>query len=170
MNKDNIVRIRTKGRMKMFDPKKMIVANVRDLSLSIKRYMQNENGMPKDPFGEGNEHFDRTSRLQGMAIGFMYSHQGHQFIQKDIEKGMHVSKSTASGLVQRMVKNGLVYTTPSANDARVKCLNLTNHAIDIMQEIDKQATKTEKDLSRGIDPKDLETFFKVIRQIKENTK
>lgn len=151
----------------MLDPKTMLVFNIRDLSLHIARYIDSH---------KKSDHFpntgvsDRVSRLQGMTVGFLYSHKGKQVIQKDMEKNMFISKSTASGLVKRMVKNGLIYTTPSPEDARVKCLKLTNHALDIMHEIDQEATETEAVLRKGIDDDDLKVFFKVLKQIKENTK
>lgn len=154
----------------MLDPKNMIVFNIRDASRHISHYIQND-GVHRggDPFAD-EKSSDRVSRLQGMTVGFLYGHQGQQVIQKDIEKCLYISKSTASGLVKRMVKNGLIYTTTAEDDARVKCLNLTNHALDIMQEIDKAAAQTEKELRQGIDKEDLATFFKVLKQIKENTK
>lgn len=154
----------------MLDAKKTIVYNIRDLSLHIRHYIHHNDAHFIKHELEGDGPMDKVSRLQGMAIGFMYSHQNHQIIQKDLEKGMFISKSTASGLVNRMVKNGLIYTTPSADDARVKCLNLTNHALDIMHEIDEQAAKTEAVLRKGINEDELKVFFKVLDQIKENTK
>lgn len=154
----------------MIDHKKMIAFSIRDVSLHIGRYIHHEGQREgKNPF-EDKTATDRVSRLQGMAVGYIYSHNGQQVIQKDMEKGMYISKSTASGLVQRMVKNGLIYTTPAENDARVKCLNLTNYALDIMREMDKRAIRTEAQLRKGIDDEDLQVFFKVLKQIKENTK
>ncbi|KRN99901.1 MarR family winged helix-turn-helix transcriptional regulator [Companilactobacillus kimchiensis] len=150
----------------MLNPKETIVYNVRDLSLHISHYIQGSMHEQMDDDGPK----DKISRLQGMAIGFMYTHRNHQIIQKDFEKGMFISKSTASGLVKRMVKNGLIYTTPSTDDARVKCLNLTNHALDIMNEVDRWAKITEETLRRGIDQDELVIFFKVLNQIRENTK
>ncbi|CAJ1202903.1 hypothetical protein CPR19088_GLDEOEPO_01030 [Companilactobacillus paralimentarius] len=153
----------------MFDPKDMIAFNIRDVSQHIFHYIHDERSKHGDnPFVD-NHASDRISRLQGMAVGFVHSHRD-QVIQKDLEEGMRISKSTASGLVQRMVKNGLLYTTPDENDARVKCLHLTSYAEDIMQEIDKSATATEIKLRQGISAEDLATFFKVLNQIKENTK
>lgn len=153
----------------MFDPKNMIAFNIRDVSRHIFNYIHSENkNHDGNPFPDKHAS-DRISRLQGMSVGFIHSHQG-QVIQKDLEKGMNISKSTASGLVQRMVKNGLLYTTPDENDARVKCLHLTSYAEDIMQEIDKSVIATETKLRQGISAEDLATFFKVLNQIKDNTK
>ncbi|MFC6177484.1 MarR family winged helix-turn-helix transcriptional regulator [Companilactobacillus huachuanensis] len=151
----------------MFDPRTMIAFNIRDVSQQIFNYIHNEGeSHDTNPFKD-NHASDRISRLQGMAVGFIHSHKD-RVIQKDLEKTMHISKSTASGLVHRMVKNGLLYTTPATDDARVKCLHLTNYAEDIMQEIDKSANATEAKLRQGISEEDLETFFKVLKQIKMN--
>lgn len=149
--------------------KKTIVYNVRDLSIHISHYIKSndEKRVGDDVFGRHTN--ERISRLQGMTAGFLYTHQDKQIIQKDLEQGMSISKSTASGLVQRMVKNGLIYTTPSTDDARVKCLNLTTYAKEAMSEINKQAEMTEEVLKKDISPEDLATFFKVIEQIRKNT-
>ncbi|AUI71882.1 MarR family winged helix-turn-helix transcriptional regulator [Companilactobacillus alimentarius] len=154
----------------MLNFKETIAYNVRDLSVHIFRYIHsnNEKMDGNNPFDNGSR--DRISRLQGMTAGFIHMNEDHQVIQKDLEKGLSISKSTASGLVQRMVKNGLVYTMPSPDDARVKCLYLTTYAKDVMNEITIQAEQTEKELQRGISDEDLATFFRVLKQIKKNAK
>ena len=154
----------------MFDPKNMIVFNVRDLSLKISHYIHHDQKKRgNNPFTD-NQINDRVSRLQGMTMGYIRSRNGHQVIQKELEKVLGVSKSTTSGLVKRMVKNGLIYTAPSPDDARVKCLYLTTFAEDIVQYVDKLSTETEVKLRQGIDEDDLAIFFKVLNQIKENAK
>ena len=168
--KSNIVRKRTKEGIKMLNFKKTIVYNIRDLSNHISHYIQNNDEKKVGESVFATHSSERISRLQGMTAGYLYTHQDRQVIQKDLEKGMSISKSTASGLVQRMVKNGLIYTTPSPDDARVKCLNLTTYAKNAMSEINSQAEDTERRLQQGISPEDLATFFKVIDQIRENTK
>ncbi|WP_334331829.1 MULTISPECIES: MarR family winged helix-turn-helix transcriptional regulator [unclassified Companilactobacillus] len=152
----------------MLNFKKTIVYNIRDLSIHISRYIHahDEISTGTNPFDDGKK--SRISRLQGMSIGFLFMHQGEVVIQKDLEREMSITKSTASGLVHRMVKNGLVYTSPSPNDARVKCLNLTTHAQEMIKEINRQATETEKVLQANISPEDLETFFRVAEQIRKN--
>jgi len=154
----------------MLDFKKTILFNLRDTTIHISHYIHNneKTAMEDNPF-DGGLH-DRVSRLQGMAVGFLVHNKSQQVIQKDLEKGMSISKSTASGLVKRMIKNGLIYRTPSSSDARVKCLNLTTYAVDIMQDISKQASETEDVLKTGIDEDDLAVFFKVLDQIRENAK
>ena len=153
----------------MLDTKNMIVFNVRDLSLHISHYIHNDGKhRGENPF-EDDHASKHVSRLQGMTVGYIHSQHGRQVIQKDLERVLVISKSTASGLVKRMVKNGLIYTTPADDDARVKCLNLTSHAEDIMQEIDKAASETEVKLRQGIAEDDLAIFFKVLNQIKKNT-
>ncbi|HIY91862.1 MarR family winged helix-turn-helix transcriptional regulator [Companilactobacillus sp. HBUAS56275] len=154
----------------MLNFKETIVYNVRDLSIHISHYIKNND---EEKVGENvfaTHGSERISRLQGMTAGFLYTHQDGQVIQKDLEKAMSISKSTASGLVHRMVKNGLIYTTPSPDDARVKCLNLTTYAKNAMEAINAQAENTEEVLKQGISPEDLATFFKVIDQIRKNTK
>jgi len=154
----------------MLDFKETIVFNIRDVSIHISHYIH-KNGEKQhgdNPFDDGKH--DRVSRLQGMAAGYIFTHSGQRVIQKDLETAMSIGKSTASGLVKRMVKNGLIYTTTSSTDARVKCLYLTTFAIDIMNEINRHAVMTEEVLKKGISEDDLAVFFKVLDQIRENAK
>ncbi|MFD1418106.1 MarR family winged helix-turn-helix transcriptional regulator [Companilactobacillus keshanensis] len=145
----------------MINPKTTITFQIRDLSLKIDRYVKSNYPI----FNHDDKHF---SKLQGMAAGYLFLNDSKEIFQRDLEHAMSISKSTASGLVSRMVKNGIIETTPSGKDARYKRLILRQEAKDAMIEVDASAQEIEKSLSEGISKEDMKTFFKVIKMISDN--
>ncbi|MFC6180070.1 MarR family winged helix-turn-helix transcriptional regulator [Lactiplantibacillus daowaiensis] len=143
----------------MLDPQTTILFRVRNLSLSLDKYVKKTNAV-----------FNRKpiSKLQGMAAGYLFQHRDQEIHQRDLEQAMGISKSTASGLVSRMVKNGVIVTAP-ATDVRYKRIFLTKASIQEMATIDAAAQKMEATLSHGVSDADLATFFKVMAQIQKNT-
>lgn len=145
----------------MIDPRETIIFQVRSLYLKLDRYVKNEYPI----FHEGK---GPVSKTQGMAIGFFYRNQDKEVFQKDLEEAMSISKSTASGLVSRMVKNGLVERTPSVHDARYKRIRLTKETMSEMNKIDSAADHLENSLKKDISSEDLKVFFKVLEKIYDN--
>jgi len=145
----------------MIDPETTIMFQIRCASLKIDRYIKAQYPI----FNHAPEHI---SKLQGMAAGYIAMNDDHEVFQRDLEHGMSISKSTASGLVQRMVKNGIIETSPSSQDARYKRLMLTQQARAKMQEVDNAASEVESSLKKDISDDDMKTFFKVLKQISKN--
>lgn len=142
----------------MLDPQTTILFRVRALSLALNKYVQNANPV-----------FNRKpiSQQQGMAAGYLFTHRDQEVFQRDLEQAMGISKSSASGLVGRMEKNGVIVTAPAA-DIRYKRIMLTRDSVKMMTEVDAAAQKMENMLSSGISDEDLATCFKVLDQIKTN--
>lgn len=145
----------------MIDPGKTIMFQIRDVSLKIDRYV-------KANYAIFNEEHKHISKLQAMASGYLAMNDDKEIFQRDLEHAMSISKSTASGLVSRMVKNGIIETTPSSKDARYKRLILTKGAREAMTRIDTAAQKVEESLGKDISDEDMKTFFKVLKQISDN--
>lgn len=145
----------------MIDPGKTIMFQIRDVSLKIDRYV-------KANYAVFNEDHKHISKLQAMASGYLAMNDDKEIFQRDLEHAMSISKSTASGLVSRMVKNSIIETAPSSKDARYKRLLLTKEAREAMTKIDAAAQKVEESLSKDISDEDMKTFFKVLKQISDN--
>ena len=67
-----------------------------------------------------------------------------------------------------MEKNGLVVRQPVAHDARLKRLVLTDRAIQIHKQVEKEIEKVESLLKEGITQEELQTFFAVMDKVKSN--
>lgn len=88
--------------------------------------------------------------------------------QKDIEKYFNLRKSTISGILQTMERNGLINRNGSLNDARSKEITLTDKCISMKLFIIEKAKEFELSLTNGITKEELKTFFEVMNKIKNN--
>ena len=114
------------------------------------------------------------SGVQGWIIGYMYKRMEAQdrqgVFQRDIEKEFKIRRSTATGILQLMEKNGLLTREPVEFDARLKRLNLTPKAIAIHGKIKEMITGVERKLRQGLSAEEVDTFLMLIEKIKRNLK
>ncbi|WP_164509333.1 MarR family winged helix-turn-helix transcriptional regulator [Companilactobacillus jidongensis] len=134
---------------------------IRGVSLKIDRYVKSQYPLFDHDAGH-------ISKLQGMSAGYIAMNDGEEIFQRDLEHAMSISKSTASGLVKRMVKNGIIETSPSSRDARYKRLMLTQQAREKMQQVSAAATEAENSLRADISDEDMNKFFEVLNKISNN--
>ena len=88
--------------------------------------------------------------------------------QKDIEKEFDIRRSTATGILQLMEKNGLVRRESVPQDARLKRIVPTEKAIAIRENVIENICETEDILAMNIDPKDYEICLRVMKKMSEN--
>lgn len=112
---------------------------------------------------------DRITGMHSWVIGYLYDNQDKgDIFQRDLEAGFSIRRSTATGILQLMEKNGLIYREPVAYDARLKKLVLTPKAISIHEQVVAEINKTEEDLIKGLTEEELNSFFTIIEKIKKN--
>lgn len=113
-----------------------------------------------------------TDRLTGMhswIIGYLYEYRNKKDIfQRDLEEQFTIRRSTATGILQLMERNGLIQRETVDFDARLKKVILTPKAIAIHEEVMAEFKKIEEELSNGISDEELDVFFSVIEKIKKN--
>ncbi len=88
--------------------------------------------------------------------------------QKDIEKEFQIRRSTATGILQLLEKNGFVRREQVERDARLKRLVPTEKAEGVREEILSNIRHMEAILGQGIDENDLETCRRVLEQMSRN--
>ena len=88
--------------------------------------------------------------------------------QKDLEKLLHLRRSTISGILKTMEKNNLIKRIDSNKDARVKQLVLTPQCLEYKKNFKKRKEQFDKLLSKNISPEELKIFFNTIDKIKNN--
>lgn len=88
--------------------------------------------------------------------------------QKDIEKEFQIRRSTATGILQLLEKNGFVVRKSVEWDARLKKIVPTEKAEGVREEILSNIRYMEKILKQGISKQDMETCRKVLEQMSEN--
>ncbi len=113
---------------------------------------------------------NKLTLAQMMITRYLFKNSNRKIYQKDIEKDLPFRKSTISGIIQTMIKNNIITTISSKEDARSKEILLTENGIKINKEIEENILKFDKILKNNINSDDLRIFFKVTKQIQENLK
>lgn len=85
--------------------------------------------------------------------------------QKDIEEEFQVRKSTVTGILKLMEKNGFILRQCAPQDGRLKRIIPTKKAEALRTDILKNIQKTEKKLTEGIAKKDVEVCKMVMCQM-----
>ncbi len=106
--------------------------------------------------------------VQIVVIKYLIKNKDSVVYQKDIEKKLGLRKSTVSGILGTMIKNGIITRTDSTNDLRSKEIRLTETGYKLDKVMRKKAFEFEKLLQSNINKEDLEVFYKVTKQIQEN--
>ncbi len=109
-----------------------------------------------------------TTGMQARIIGFLRFHEGRELFQRDVEAEFGIRRSTATGILQLMEKNGLLRREPVAYDARLKRLVLTPKALALHDAVMARIRAAEGRAVAGIEPRELEQFFAVIDKIRKN--
>ncbi|MCI5901706.1 MAG: MarR family transcriptional regulator [Blautia sp.] len=117
--------------------------------------------------GQQNEQ-DACSRLQAWIVKYLYENMDREVFQKDIEARFKIARSTATGILQAMEKNGYIERRSHPSDARLKQLVLTQKGIDQEQALRQYMQDMEALFRKNIPQEQLDTFFDVIHQIKQN--
>ena len=79
--------------------------------------------------------------------------------QRDVESAFGLSRSTATGILQLMEKNGLILREREASDARLKVLTPTAKAAHLDAQVDEYLHQTEQCLTRGLSSAQLALFL-----------
>ena len=106
--------------------------------------------------------------VQIVVIKYLINNKNSIVYQKDIEKKLGLRKSTVSGILGTMIKNGIIIRTDSSNDLRSKEIRLTETGYKLDKAMKKRAIEFEKILQNNISKEELEIFYKVTKQIQKN--
>ena len=85
--------------------------------------------------------------------------------QKNIEEEFQIRKSTASGILKLMEKNGFIYRETVKKDARLKRLLPTKKAEAMLPKILEHISETEHRMTEGISEEDMLLCKKVLYQM-----
>ena len=88
--------------------------------------------------------------------------------QRDVERAFGLSRSTATGILQLMEKNGFLLREPVAYDARLKKLVLTPKALAVHEGVISRIRATEARITKDVTPEELEQFFAITAKFRRN--
>ena len=107
------------------------------------------------------------SGSEGKVLHFLLA-QTNDVFQKDIEEEYCLRPPTATELLKKMEKNGLIYREPISTDERMKKIIVSEKALRYKEIVIADITKLEDDLTKNISKKDLDIFFDVIEKMLKN--
>ena len=81
--------------------------------------------------------------------------------QRDVEAAFGLSRSTATGILQLMEKNGRIQRESAADDARLKSLIPTAKAAELEEEVMASIRQTDELLIKGLTQEQIEQFYAV---------
>lgn len=106
--------------------------------------------------------------VQLKILHYLLVHSKNITFQKDIERIIESRRSTTSGILNTMEKNNLIKRINNPKDARSKQIILTDYGIQISRYMLELKNKFETEIKDNIKEAELEIFFKVTEQIKNN--
>ncbi|WP_249303665.1 MarR family winged helix-turn-helix transcriptional regulator [Qiania dongpingensis] len=124
-----------------------------------------------------NRHIGNTASVKyakqvtgthGWILRYLYEHKDEDMFQKDIEKRFDIRRSSATGLLQLMEKNGLIYREPVDYDARLKRIVMTEKAISIHESISREIDEVERQVSRGLSEEEIRILLQVLDKVQRN--
>lgn len=111
---------------------------------------------------------EHVTGTHGWVIGYLYHHRGEDIFQRDLEKEFNMRRSTASGILQLMEKNGLIRRESVKNDGRLKKLVLTDKALDLHESFTRDIRLIETIMLEGVSREELDAFKGTLEKLCRN--
>ncbi len=115
--------------------------------------------------------------MQSLGLTAMQSHVMHYILvkcadgpvfQRDVESAFGMNRSTATGILQVMEKNGLISRESVASDARLKSLIPTEKAQQLDAKIGEYLRQTEQRITQDMTEEQVEGFINAAERMAEN--
>lgn len=107
--------------------------------------------------------------VQSMVLHYILLHyeQGPVF-QRDIEEAFELSRSTATGILQLLEKNGIIRRENMPEDGRLKNLIPTDKAKELDASIHSGIQKIEEMLTEDLSVGQLQLFAEIMHKMSDN--
>lgn len=113
---------------------------------------------------------DKLTGSHCWFIGYLMDNADKTIYQKDLEKHFNIRRSTATGILQLMERNGLIIRVSDEDDKRMKKIVLTEKARQTAMLIKGDILRTESVMLKGISSEEAEACKKTLDKILENMK
>ena len=118
---------------------------------------------------EQEEEDSLTTNMQRLVLHYiLFQSLQRDIYQKDVEKEFQIRRSTATGTLQILEKNGFITREPVKRDARLKKLVPTEKAKGVRQHILDNIRYIEELLAKDIPEEKLAVCREVLEQMSEN--
>lgn len=113
---------------------------------------------------------DELTAMHGWILGYLCRNKDKDIFQKDIEAEFKICRSTVTNILKLMEKKGYIRRESVPYDARLKKLVLTDTGRELHEKTKDMIDILEEQTIEGIAKEDLDTFYRVIDQLKSNVK
>jgi DNA-binding MarR family transcriptional regulator len=88
--------------------------------------------------------------------------------QKDLEQKFDIRKSTVTGILNTMERDGLLLRETVPYDARLRKMILTDKALQAKINTEQVIDSVESQLSKGLSEEEIATFLTILAKISKN--
>lgn len=113
---------------------------------------------------------DEATGKNTWIIGYIAHNEGTDVFQRDMENQFGITRSTASKVVNRMVKKGLIERQSVPEDARLKKLVLTERSREIHQRMEAEFRDMEDTLVEGFSVEEINQMRGYLHRMQNNIK
>lgn len=113
---------------------------------------------------------DELTAMHGWILGYLCRNEDKDIFQKDIEAEFKICRSTVTNILKLMEKKDYIRRESVPYDARLKKLVLTDTGRELHEKTKDMIDILEEQTIERIAKEDLDTFYRVIDQLKSNVK
>lgn len=136
--------------------KRSVCMEIKGINNLVHQELNNAKGRPPHP----------GTMMQKLFLGHLDAHRDRDVYQKDLEATFHIRRSTASGILQIMVRDGLLVREPVEGDARLKRLVLTPIAQEQLSQMQQDLLRVENKATAALTKQELETLFTLLDKVR----
>lgn len=112
---------------------------------------------------------EELTPMQKQVLKFiLLSTLHHPIYQKDVEEEFQIRRSTATGILQLMEKNGFIIRQSTSFDKRLKEIIPTQKSERLREKLIKQLQLREEKMLSGIPPEHISICKSVLKQVLNN--
>lgn len=111
---------------------------------------------------------ETLTNMHGWLIHFLYNHRQTPVFQRDIEKMFSIRRSTVTTILNRMENNRLIVRKSVPEDARLKQIVLTEKAIALHHDVERECQQFEQILTNGISEEEQAQFVRILNTMYQN--
>lgn len=108
------------------------------------------------------------SGTEGKALHFILAHDDSELFQKDLEDEFGLRPPSASALVKKLERDGLISRVPVSYDGRLKKIVPSEKARQNREKVLRDVQDLEDRLLRGISEQDQAQWLEITKKMIEN--
>ena len=114
--------------------------------------------------------FMNLTATQSEAIRYILkNYEEKEITAADLMANLHLSQSTVAGIIQRLVKKGLIDKKTDTNDGRKSIIIPTGKGVELENRLKQTAVATEEIIVKGMSNEEQKEFNRLLQIALDNT-